>query len=329
MKQGTLLLLLSLIVLAVLLYFSEPEKILQTLEGVNPFLLAVALVIISIIIVIRAIRWQQLLSRVEVNISLLQSLKIMIPSIFISNISPAKSAEPVRAILLKKTNGIDVSTSLPSIIVEKIFDVIITSLISATGLIFLLSGTFELSIVLLLIIFFYLVLLSLLIFVLTSETRIKNFTAKLISMFLFIKGIEKIGNEIVNFSLLTHNSFMKYNDTKTLFSTSVFTFLIWILEGILFYVFFLSLSLDISPLLAFIMVPISTLVGIISFLPGGFGSSEAALVIFISPITHLSPADILAAAFLKRIVTFVVQGLASSILVFNLLFPPRIETPPK
>jgi len=324
MKQSTLLFLLSIIVLTILIYASDPEKVWHTLKNTNLFFLTIALIIISIDVIIRSIRWQHLLNKVEVKISLLQSLKLMIPSLFISNISPAKSAEPIRSVLLKKTNGVDVSTSLPSIIVEKILDIILTSLISATGIIFLIYGAVQFSAWILLIIFLYLILLSLLIFVLTSETRIKIITAKIISMFLFIKGIEKIGNEIVNFSLLTHQSFMKYNDTKCLFIASVFTLLIWVLEGILFYVFFLALNLEISPLLAFIMVPISTLVGIVSFLPGGIGSSEATLVIFISPLSTLTPAEILATALLKRIIVLIAQGTIGAFCISNIFYQPKI-----
>jgi len=324
MNQNILLFLVSLVILAALLYFSEPEKIYSILTKINPTYFTITLIALSINMIFRSARWQYLLNKVDINISLFQSLKILIPSAFISNLSPAKTAEPFRSVLLKKSNGTDISSSLPSIFVEKILDVIITSLISITGIIFFISGTVQFSMWLLLIIFFYLVVLSAVIFLLASETRIKLFITKIISLFLFIKDIEKIGNEIINFSLLIRKSFVRYADIKGLLIASAYTLLIWISEGILLQLFFITLGLNISPLIAFIAVPIATLVGVISFLPGGFGSSEAAMVIFISPIANLAPVEVIATVLLKRIITLGLQGTVGAFFISKIIFPHKL-----
>ena len=60
------------------------------------------------------------------------------------------------------------------------------------------------------------------------------------------------------------------------------TAVIWFFEGLVLYVSLLSVGLFLSPLICFVLVSISFLVGAVTFLPGGLGSLDAALIFLIS-----------------------------------------------
>ncbi|MHC1587046.1 MAG: lysylphosphatidylglycerol synthase transmembrane domain-containing protein, partial [Candidatus Syntropharchaeia archaeon] len=88
----------------------------------------------------------------------------------------------------------------------------------------------------------------------------------------------------------------------TLLMVSALSLLIWISEGLIFYLAFLSLGIEIPLLLIISVFAFSVLMGVITFLPGGIGSTEFVFALVLSNYMPLSQAT--AGIILGRFLTF-------------------------
>jgi glycosyltransferase 2 family protein len=112
----------------------------------NPWLLGLAFVVFYLTFPIRAVRWRKLLDNVETSTHEEGSRRLGIPALseimflawFANCIVPAKLGDLYRGYLLKLNVGVSFSTTIGTILAERIIDVIVLFLLmlAATGLSF-------------------------------------------------------------------------------------------------------------------------------------------------------------------------------------------------
>ncbi|MBL7206841.1 MAG: flippase-like domain-containing protein [Candidatus Aenigmarchaeota archaeon] len=297
-------LLFSLFLLALLIYFSDVAKILDILTRVDLIFVGLGLAVWFLGAVIRTFRWRYLLRHVNVNVSFLKCLKVLVSGIFIANLTPGKTGEPVRSLLLKNETGDSLSVTLPSIFFERVFDILSMIAISLIGLVFITAMIGEIYFWFSIAIGAYVILFLIIIFIASSESRTKRFIGWGCSVFSFIPKIREIGNRLDDFSPNFHNSFRTYKNFRVTLVAIFYSFIIWILEGIVLYIASLALGLNITLLSAVAIISIATLISVITFLPGGIGSSEIIMVLLISSIFAFSLPEITTAVLLARILAF-------------------------
>jgi glycosyltransferase 2 family protein len=120
--------------------------ILDRVRTANPWLLALALLIFYATFPIRAVRWRRLLDNVEASTHEEGPRRMGIPALseimflawFANCIVPAKLGDVYRAYLLKLNVGVSFSTTIGTILAERIIDVVVLFLLmlAATGLSF-------------------------------------------------------------------------------------------------------------------------------------------------------------------------------------------------
>ena len=120
--------------------------ILDRIRQANPWLLAVALVAFYATFPVRALRWRRLLDNVELSTHEEGGRRMGIPALseimflawFANCVVPAKLGDVYRAYLLKINVGVSFSTTIGTILAERIIDVVILFLLmlAATGLSF-------------------------------------------------------------------------------------------------------------------------------------------------------------------------------------------------
>lgn len=120
--------------------------ILDRVRQANPWLLALALLVFYATFPIRAVRWRRLLDNVEVSTHEEGARRMGIPALseimflawFANCIVPAKLGDVYRAYLLKLNVGVSFSTTIGTILAERIIDVVVLFLLmlAATGLSF-------------------------------------------------------------------------------------------------------------------------------------------------------------------------------------------------
>lgn len=322
MKLRIVSLLVSFGLLAVLIYFSGVKEVIDIIVNANPFFILLGISLYFFDIILRTLRWKYLLNKVNINLSFYKVMKIFIPSMFFSNLSPGKVAEPIRNILLKKTEGKSIGVSLPSLFYERAVDVFIMSAISIIGL-FLFASYVKITWITLSV-SFYLLIFGVGIFILFSKNRTEKTLVKLFSLMSFSKRIKKYKKKIIIFSSSIHESFIKYNNKQTILIMFLYTTLIWILSGVLLFISFKTLGIEVSLVSTITIVPMASLVGVLTFLPGGIGSSEAIVAIFFTSLFSISLSQVVAAALLVRIYYFLIYGLPTPFILGAFKYKYRI-----
>jgi len=314
-----LLILVSIALLSALLYFSDITKIAEIISGANLSYIALGLVLWVAGLFLRTIRWSMLLKKISIAPNFLDTMKVFIAGMFISNITPGKVGDPVRSVILKKRCGYSVGTSLPSVFIERISDVITTVFISIIGLLFLL-GASQMSSWIVGIIFFYLIVISFGIFLFSSKIRTKKFFSKIFSIFSFISSLKKFESKISEFSENMHDSFIMYNDKKLLLLTFVNSMIIWIIEGLILFVSFSALNIEVPILAAVVIVPITSLIAILTFLPGGLGSGEVISVLLFTSMFTIGLAEVTSAIIVSRLLSFWIYIVLGSVIISTMKY---------
>jgi uncharacterized protein (TIRG00374 family) len=276
-----------------LLYYSDFFKVVSLLAKANVFYIFLGFCLWFFGLVIRTERWKYLLTKAKIKLGFWQTAKVYISGMFLSNITPAKLGDTLRSLLLKAECKKDISSSLPSVFVERIFDVVVTILFSLTGLFFFYSLSLWLAIT----VAIYVAVFGTGVYVLVSERRTRKFFGKLSFFFKFVK-LEK---KVEGFSRSLHKAFMKYKNKKVFLATFIYSALVWLIEGLILWVSFLSIGISIDIAFSVTIVAFITLIAVLTFLPGGLGSTEAIAILVFTKFFSLTPAQVMSATILNRL----------------------------
>jgi hypothetical protein len=115
----------GLVISAVFLYFSlrglQVAQMWEVIKSANYWWLIPAILVYFVAVWARAWRWHYLLRPIK-KISTVTMFPIVCIGYMGNNIYPARAGELLRAYVLKKREGVQISASLATIIVERIFD---------------------------------------------------------------------------------------------------------------------------------------------------------------------------------------------------------------
>ncbi|MEM5828782.1 MAG: lysylphosphatidylglycerol synthase transmembrane domain-containing protein [Candidatus Aenigmatarchaeota archaeon] len=259
-----LFILISTILLILLIIYLDPTQLLSEIKKINSSTILIVIFLANISTILRAMKWKVLLD----NVTLREILPIQLLSISISNLTPGKIAEPIKSVLLKMKKGVAISKTLPSVILERILDIFVLIILSILGI--LISSEYLSSKFLIISVVAFTFLLILMILVLIYKSfgvRIFHF----LKNFRFFSFLDE--NFINNFYSATKIK------SKKIISSSLLTFLAWIIDGLIFYFIALSinkeLTVNINLWFFFSTLAISIVASLLTFLPGGIGGTEA------------------------------------------------------
>lgn len=275
---------ISIAILIAIVWYANPLLLLSILVKADMRFIVLALFVSSLSVCLRVLKWKILLK----NIGFFELLPIQMLGITISNFTPGKIGEPLKAILLKMRKGMAVSESLPSIIWERIIDILILIILSlfAVQLISFESKLFLLSFIS---VGIFIALISLLLVILYNKkigTRV----------FVFLKKLPLLNGMSESFMETFYKSKIK---KRRLLICASLTAIPWLFEGVVLYLSFLALGINTNPIILSGIIALSILIGVASFLPGGIGSAEFAMIILLGLI-GIENAMVVAAVFLYR-----------------------------
>lgn len=136
--QPWLRLALRLLGPALLLYFlltSDLRLVGRTLLSTDPWLLALAIVLVVPFLVLKAVRWQLILRAWDIVLPLREATALYCIGIYLGVVTPGQAGDAVKAWYLQR-RGYPLSTGLASVVVDRLFDVGISALLAASGLYF-------------------------------------------------------------------------------------------------------------------------------------------------------------------------------------------------
>jgi len=292
----------SFSILAALVYFSGPAQLLSTISKADGRIIALGISFWFVASIVRTYRWKILLNKVSIEAPFSKLYKVFNAGLFISIITPGKVGDPARCALLKTETGQSFSKSLPTIVVERIQDISVMLSLGTLG--FLLSPVTGIQKYLIAAGVFYSVAIGAIIWALSSQSRMETALNFFVGIFSFIPKVRSLKVEIPYFSENFHLSFKKFKNLKLLSKSILLTFTIWGLEGLILLLAFFSIGIEVSYMIVLTALMISTLVGVLTFLPGGLGSAEVVMVLFFGSLLGLGLVEVTTVALLGRFMSF-------------------------
>lgn len=304
MKKRAILFIISFAVLGLLIYFSNVSETFSVISRVNLPLILVAFLLWGLESLVRTFRWKVLLDRIDIKIGFPDAWKIMVASMFVSNLSPAKTGDPIRSVMLKRNRNESFSSSISSIVIERILDIIFLIAVALTSMFFLFTQLQGIGQWLYISICLYIMIIILGIFIISSETRSHKFFTKVFSFFSFISKVKSYKKKVEEGSRKLHKAFNSYKHVPTLTLSFLLTVLLWTLQASVTFVSFLSLGLTVPFWACVAVIPLAVLIGVLTFLPGAVGSAEVITVTFFTALFSVTLSQATAVALISRLLIF-------------------------
>ena len=258
-KKYLLIILGSVAIYSAFLFFSDFNQVYDTIQNFQTSSIPLILIIIFSSWLVVFLRWTILLNKHELHIPLKLNILIFFAG-FTLAISPAKSGELIKTILLKNKCQIPITKSIPIIFLERFYDMIGTAAVAALGITFL---GLDLGLILIPII-----LMIIGIFYLFYSRKGFSIALKILN---YIKPLKKFSENAEE----SHRIIRTASDVKTICSCSGLTIIFRLIEsfGIIFIL--AALGIDFINFLNLLsMYSISVIIGSASMSPGGLGVIE-------------------------------------------------------
>ena len=251
-------------------------SVVEVLSYANIFYLLIALLLLFVIILITAKRWQIILETMGYNFRYKECFNLIMAAFPLTSITPSKSGDIIKAYYLK--DKIPASKTAGSVITERMFDVLTLVLFSLIGMTF--CKKYELAGVA-----FAILVCIIAIFLLMRAGF--NFRLPIKSSW-----NEKIQNLIISTKLL-----MK--DKRAFSAVMLYSFFVWFLGVVQTLMFFYALGINVPLLFTIANIPIAIFIGFIPVTLGGMGTRDATIIFLFSE--YAMPSELLGVGILFSI----------------------------
>jgi len=130
----------TLCLLAYLIYYVKPKTFAETIIQNDPWILLVAFLISVLMILVKVIRWKYILRKLDINISFWKTLQFTFIGSFGASVTPAKIGDVLRAFYLSKWTDTKESSTIFSVILDRVMDLISIGVFSIIALPFYFVG---------------------------------------------------------------------------------------------------------------------------------------------------------------------------------------------
>jgi uncharacterized protein (TIRG00374 family) len=241
----------------------------------NPFVVLFAIILSFTNYVFRFFKWHIFTKSLKLDIPVTRNFQIFIAGLSLS-ITPAKVGEAIRAFLLKKSISSDLSKGLASTFSERLIDLLAVTFLALGGI--LVIGTQQsISYMPILVLILFGILFSVLVFVFDPLYSI-------FSYFFHIKLWSGVGIRLDKFRGDVDITF----HYKAFLSALCLGILGWACEGLGFFLLAQNLGISIGIEAAIFIYATSSLLGALSFLPGGLGAVEVSMELFLANLLIIS-----------------------------------------
>jgi len=258
-KKYLIIIFVAVAIYSSFLFFSDFNIVYDKIQNFQITLLPLILLVVFSSWLVLFIRWLILLNKHQIQIPLKLNFLIFFAG-FTLAISPAKSGELIKSVLLKNKCGISVTKTIPIVFLERFYDIIGTTAVAIMGIAFL---GLELGIVLAVV-----PIALFVIFYLFYSERSFNFSLKILNR---IKPLKKFSSNIEE----SHKIIRHSSDLKTICSCSGLTIIFRVIEGIAILLVLQALGINFVEFFNLLcMYSASVILGSVSMSPGGLGVTE-------------------------------------------------------
>lgn len=270
---------------AVMLAYFNAGEILGALNRFDALYLIPVFFLISFSYAVKYFRWSFFVREARITVPGKNLFQIYLASLSML-ITPGKVGDVLKSYLLKKKFGYSKRRTLPSVIMERITDLPALAILSSLGA--------------------YAVYPSPLLFVAPfAILAVFIFAAKNTAIFRMFLRLSKRNSRARKYSKKITGLYENVRRAATysnLIAGSLIGIIGWAMEGLILYAVLGGLGAGAGVLLSISVYTISVIVGVLSFIPGGLGASEASMFGLLV-IAGISKPDALAATIIFRALT--------------------------
>tara|TARA_B100000809_G_scaffold238725_1_gene259729 strand:+ start:468 stop:1409 length:942 start_codon:yes stop_codon:yes gene_type:complete len=271
---------------AIFLFMSDFNIISEKISNFKIYYLPLILLLVTVSWIPLIIRWQFLLKTSEIYIPFTKSILVYLSGSALQ-ITPGQIGELIKAQILKTGFNIPRTKTAPVVLVEKVYDLIGAIIASIIGIIIL-----ELEIYL---IIFAIFVLALIFFFIYYKPAFEFFLKQIIKMKFFSKYTENI--------LESYEIIKKITTPQIAIRSISLSITYWFIVSIAVYYTLLAFDIDILNYLKVLSIfTTSTILGAITFIPGGIGVTEGSIAGFFT-LEGINMSTALVLSVMIRIVT--------------------------
>ncbi len=246
-----------------------------------------AILLLTVIhIVLRFIRWQYYLISLNHKIALFRSLAYYLSGLALT-MTPGKIGETLRSVYLK-THGISYTDSFSAFFVERLTDLLAVIILSALVLAHYSDQQITILIVCTIVLGILVIVRGTWFTTILDQLAIKIKTQRLRNFFVKLSNVLKTSSNLLC--------------PAPLFIGLAIAIVAWAIQGYTFFLILSYINLSVSLNFAIGCYSLAILVGAVSFLPGGLGSTEAVMILLLLSI-GITTTDATAATMITRVAT--------------------------
>ncbi len=234
----------------------------SVLESLVPTWLIAAVGICVLAWFVRGFRYKYIITRLGTEIGIIFSTACIYVSQTANLIIPARLGDVVRMFILKHEKGMPYTNGFTSLIVERVYDILVLAVLGLCSLPFLISlipadyGWFVWLILFVLVAGIVGIIILLLARWMRAENKILKKILEVFAQF------RQVSSTIASLGILSGTSVM-----------------IWMMDVLICYLVCMMLSVDVPFMLVLLAIVIGNLIKAVPITPGGIGTYEAALAI--------------------------------------------------
>jgi len=284
----------SMIVFALLGMYGDPVLVMQALSSIPWYWVIPAMMTLSFLnYVFRYFKWQYFLKKIDVHLSHRDSFSVFLAG-FTLTTTPGKIGEAVKGYFIQSIDGTPVAKTIPVVVSERVTDLLAIVMLALIGFTLGVNTGDQLLTVLLL---GSAVLVGAL--VLGSKTFYQKILSKLTSIGPFKRFQDS--------SAIIEDTMIKTLSPKPMLISTAISIPGWFMECLELWILFAilsggSLTLNLLLIATFVHATAS-IIGALTFSPGGVGTYEITSVLLITTLLSWSSTLAGAATILIRVVT--------------------------
>lgn len=238
----------------------------------------------------RFTKWHYYLRVIGIKLPIPESMAVFFSGLAMV-ITPAKMGELLKAYLVKRIDGTQISKTAPVVVAERLTDFWALVILS-------LAGIFQYAVKKAWAVMIVVVVLLVLFWILVSW---RGLMLWLVGKFekSRVELLRKVGTKL---KVAYDSAYQLIRFGPTLWATTLSLFA-WLFECIGLYLVIRALGLNVPVSGAIFIYAFSTIAGAISMLPGGLGLTEVSMSALLKNLTNLTRADSVAATLIIRAVT--------------------------
>ena len=262
-KRGIILVIIAVITYSSLVIFSDYKQFLNQVNGINFYYIPVILAIHFLVLVIRSIRQKIFLDSLGIRLSIKSNISIHFVGLSLL-MTPGGLGEIIKTHFLKQKYSQPYTKTAPVVLAEKYHDLL--SIISILIIMLLFKSIIESVIV----VGFMAAILLFTFFVVRNHKLFPRVVSKLPRILIS----EKLFGNIKNF----HETLYLLTNRKVFLRGWGIGIIIWSFDALTIYLCFLSLGLKYNFIDSILLSYTATILGALSFLPGGLGITEVSML---------------------------------------------------